>query len=253
MESADSVRAFHGAGAPGGPLAPIYHFNATRFSALLPVGGTVVDLFCGSAQTLRRLLVGRPDLRGIGIDLSERMLETATANLADAGVHDRVQLRRGDAAQVETLITEHVDGIVSLSALHHCPTEQDLRSVLASIARVRDRDGSGVWLFDLVRPADESIIGLIPRAHEVSAGAELDAAFKRDWVSSLRAGWTFEEFRESLDVAGLSLESVEANYSQLHWASPVSSTGTAAEWDGPIPDRADVARADALAAAMGFA
>ena len=54
----------------------IHTLTARAISRLLPHGGTVVDLGCGSGRLLERLANGRPDARIIGFDLSDPMLET---------------------------------------------------------------------------------------------------------------------------------------------------------------------------------
>ena len=114
MESADSVKAFDGAGVPGGPLFPIYHFNATALSQLLPAGAKVLDLFCGSAQFLQYLLRGRDDLCGIGLDLSQGMLELAQKNVASAGLADRIQFVHADAVTADRAIKEPVAAVTCL-------------------------------------------------------------------------------------------------------------------------------------------
>ncbi|MEM6470812.1 MAG: class I SAM-dependent methyltransferase [Planctomycetota bacterium] len=250
MESADSVNGFDRAGNPGEPLFPIYHFNATALSQILPRNATVLDLFCGSAQFLSYLLLGRPDLRAVGMDLSRNMLELAKINLARLDLSDRVQLVHGDAAAADTAVGERVDAVSCLSALHHCPTIGDLISVLEAVKRLRESHGCGVWLFDLVRPEKEDLLELIPRIHEISAGKSLDAAFKSDWMTSLRAGWTCEEMQQASVEAGLSLESTTANHSQLHWAPPKAAVQVIQTWTGEPPSKRDLQLASKLAASL---
>lgn len=251
MESRDSVDAFNGAGAPGGPLFPIYHFNATSLSTVLPENATVLDIFCGSGQFMKYLLGGRPDINGIGLDLSHNMLRLAQQNFADAGLADRVKLLHGDAATADTMVPARVDAVTCLSALHHCPRIDDLVAVFSTIGRLRERDGCAVWLFDLVRPEDATMVEMIPRMHEISIKQELNAAFKQDWMTSLMAGWTFEEFTGALREAGLELSGATANYSQLHWAPPATAAAKVPGWRGPAPSAHDANLAAKLAAALG--
>ena len=239
MESADSVKAFDEAGEPGGPLFPIYHFNATALSQLVPVGANVLDLFCGSAQFLQYLLRGRDDLCGIGLDLSQGMLELAQKNVASAGLADRIQFVHADAVTADRAIKEPVAAVTCLSALHHCPTIEDLLTVLRSVRQLQEQHGCAVWLFDLVRPEKDDLPELIPRMHEISIGKSLDPAFKSDWTTSLRAGWTFDEFRRALDDSNLPLRSVTANYSQLHWTPAKNAVEDVPDWNGATPDARD--------------
>ncbi|MGI9577060.1 MAG: class I SAM-dependent methyltransferase [Microthrixaceae bacterium] len=250
MESADAVEAFHRAGETAGALYPIYHLNATQLSRRLPEGARVLDAFCGSGRFLRHLLLGRPDLEGVGIDLSERMLSIASASLTEAGLESRVVLLHGDAREAAAVVTEPVAVVCSLSALHHCPTSADLIAVLRSMYEIRKRDGAGVWLFDLVRP-DEKMIRHIPRGYELASGRPLERAFKADWETSLRAGWTVEEFSLAAVEAGLDLEARSGDYSQLHIAEPAGRL-PGAPWRGPAPEEADRKRVERLAEALGM-
>ncbi|HUF09121.1 MAG TPA: class I SAM-dependent methyltransferase [Rhodothermales bacterium] len=217
MVSRDSVEAFDRAGLERGPLFPIYHVNSTGYSRHLPPGAVVVDLFCGPARFISYLLQGRPDVSAIGIDLSSKMLDLAAENLRSAGLADRVRLIQGDGASASELVQDPVHGVSCLSALHHCPSMTHLVEVLGEIRKFHDR-GAAVWLFDLVRPDTEETVKFIPAMHEVSQATKLPAAFKEDWMNSLRAGWTFDEFKTAMGRAGISLHSSQANYSQLHWA-----------------------------------
>ncbi len=251
MDSEEPVRAFHAAGEVGGPLYPIYHFSATRLSALLPSGACFLDLFCGSGRLLTYLLAGRPDLSAIGIDLSGEMLRRAKENAVKAQVLDRVTLVQADAALADRVLEQPVAAIASLSALHHCPSSDILRDVLRAVQRIRDRDGSAVWLFDLVRPPHASTANLIPSSYELSTGLQLDPFFREDWINSLRAGWTFEEMRDALKTSELDLISSEANFSQVHWCPSSSVTPPPPDWNGPGRE-GDVRRADKLASELGF-
>jgi S-adenosylmethionine-diacylgycerolhomoserine-N-methlytransferase len=62
-----------------------------------PPGGRVIEVGCGTGRNL--ILAARrwPDARCYGFDISEAMLETARANVAKAGLSDRIVLAQGDA------------------------------------------------------------------------------------------------------------------------------------------------------------
>ncbi|MCG8442111.1 MAG: methyltransferase domain-containing protein, partial [Caulobacterales bacterium] len=227
---------------------------AAELSRHVPEGGVVLDLACGPARFLGCLLAGRPDLRAVGLDLSQAMLDRARDNLAEAGLSDRVTLVRADWTEADRAAPGAVDAVSCLSALHHCPTFADLSAVMAALARLRARDGAAVWLFDLVRPESETMLQLIPRSHEMASGKALPAAFKADWITSLRAGWTVEEMARAAQEAGLALTSAHANYSQLHYAPRAAGGADGASlWRGaPLPP-ADGERAEKMRAALGFA
>lgn len=251
MEEADSVSAFFDAGRHGGPLAPIYQFSCRALSQLLPRNGIVLDIGCGPAQFLTRLLQYRPDLKGIGADLSKRMLATAGNLAEECGVASRIEFVHADFANIDQATHGGVDGVICMSALHHCPDFDSLLATLSTIKRLSDRQSCAIWLFDLVRPEEADLCELIPRTHEVSAGQFLPAPFKRDWVNSLKAGWTFDEFRTALTSTGLALKSTNANYSQLHWCgSPQADRDSLTT--GDVFNPLEAHKANELAIALGF-
>ena len=251
METPEAVDAFHWAGEPGGPLFPSYVVMAQALAADLAPGATVVDLFCGSGRLTATLLGGRPDLRAVGVDLSQRMLAVAARNLADAGVGERVELVRADASTVDEVVRGPVGAVVSMSALHHCPTEDDLRDVLAAVARVRERDGAAVWLFDLVRPEEEALVERIPRGYEIVSGARLPPAFRADWKTSLRAGWSAEELGAACRAVGLDVVSTAADHSQLHRVPPAAAVAGPAWQRGEVSE-GDLRRVERLAGALSL-
>lgn len=62
-----------------------------------PPGGTVLEVGCGTGRNLIAAARRWPDARFYGFDISTVMLETARANVARAGLADRITLAQGDA------------------------------------------------------------------------------------------------------------------------------------------------------------
>ncbi len=62
-----------------------------------PPGGHVLEAGCGTGRNL--ILAARrwPDAHYYGVDISEAMLETARANVAKAGLSDKIVFAQGDA------------------------------------------------------------------------------------------------------------------------------------------------------------
>ncbi|KQU76355.1 methyltransferase [Aminobacter sp. DSM 101952] len=62
-----------------------------------PVGGTVLELGCGTGRNL--ILAARrfPNAHFYGLDISAEMLATARASIARAGLSDRISLAQADA------------------------------------------------------------------------------------------------------------------------------------------------------------
>jgi SAM-dependent methyltransferase len=178
--------------------AGIHHFNALAISRLLPEGGTLLDLGCGSGRLLARLAHGRPDARIVGLDLSEPMLETGRQMLESEGLAHRVELRRADITTFDADLPEQLDVVSCNFALHHLPTEEVASRCLEAIARARSRSGCAIWIFDFARlrhpgswPAIASMINWPgPVVHS-------------DAVESERAAFSEAELTKLLERAGL--------------------------------------------------
>ncbi len=67
-----------------------------------PAGGTVLELGCGTGRNMVLAAQKYPGAKFYGVDISEEMLITARANVAKAGLSDRIQLAQGDASSVDT-------------------------------------------------------------------------------------------------------------------------------------------------------
>lgn len=63
----------------------------------VPVGGTVLEVGCGTGRNLIAVARRYPDAALFGLDISEAMLATARANVARAGLADRIVLAQADA------------------------------------------------------------------------------------------------------------------------------------------------------------
>ncbi len=62
-----------------------------------PGGGTVLEVGCGTGRNLIAAARRFPGARFFGIDISREMLTTASANIARAGLAERITLAQGDA------------------------------------------------------------------------------------------------------------------------------------------------------------
>jgi SAM-dependent methyltransferase len=61
----------------------------------------IADFGCGSGDRLVRMVLARPDARGVGVDISEDAVELARERVAQDGLDDRVKIVRGDVRQLE--------------------------------------------------------------------------------------------------------------------------------------------------------
>lgn len=234
MDGIDAVQAFHDQGGMSGPLLPVYHFNALCMSRLLPEGGTVFDLGCGSGRYLAYLARCRPDIRAIGIDLSSTMLELGRRFLREEELSDRVELREGDMTDFAAMAPADTDIVSCVYALHHLPAMSDAVVCLAQARGVCDQTGSGFWLFDFVRPRHPRTPLVFPEV----LTPEAPEAFRIDSRHSLVAAFTFEEVRRACLEAGFegmrSGRSRLARFYQAHWLPRrgIGPKTTDALWEG---------------------
>lgn len=66
-----------------------------------PVGGSVLEIGCGTGWNMARVLDAYPTANVSGIDISKAMLETAEASLGRKGYLKRVKLAQGDATNFD--------------------------------------------------------------------------------------------------------------------------------------------------------
>jgi len=162
-----------------------------RLVELLPEEGSqrelpVLDVGAGTANIPIRLVRGHSRLRIVALDLSWNMLHKARMNLSEAGLAGRILPVCARADQIP-FKAESFDLVYSHSMLHHLP---DPLGVLNEIARVTGQ-GRRFIVRDLRRPP-VVILELYVRTF----GASYDPTMKKMYRESLRAGYTFREFKE---------------------------------------------------------
>lgn len=192
MDASDQVEAFDRAMAA---VRPLYRRVARQVAALVPRGGTVLDLGCGSGHLLEELLALRPDCLAIAVDLSSAMLARTHARLTAAGLCDRCLFLRED---MTTPLPIRPEAVVSLFAAHHLPDAVLLRRFLAALAGYA-AEGAAVVLWDLARPRQAASIPAFREAFHPGCGP----CFARDVEHSLRAAWSRAEVQAACRAAGL--------------------------------------------------
>ena len=165
----------------------------------------ILDVGCGSAQWLVRLLELVPSAAGVGVDLSTDATTAAMALAESRGVTDRIEIRCQDAGQIGE---EQYDALLCIGSTHALgglqPTLQALHARAADGGTMLV--GDGFWeqppqqaaLDSLGATTDEfpsyaelaAIVessGWAPLHIHVSTPAEWDD-YEWSWVSTL-AGW----------------------------------------------------------------
>lgn len=151
---------------------------------LAPKSGVVLDIGTGPADIAVLLAQRAPGLRVVAIDLGEHMLATARANVARAGLGDRIEVVRADAKK-----TGFSDGafdmVISNSLVHHIPEPNEL---FAEMNRVM-RSDAALFVKDLHRPST-----MEEHARLVDTYARGCTPYqRRTFADSLHAGLTVQE------------------------------------------------------------
>ena len=107
-----------------------------------PVGGTVLEIGCGTGRNLIKIAQRYPQAKCYGLDVSSEMLVTARASVARAGLEGRIGLAQADATDFDPQALfgrAGFDRIVISYALSMIPPWQ---AVVEEALRRLDRGGS---------------------------------------------------------------------------------------------------------------
>lgn len=173
-----------------------------------PAAGVVLDLGCGPADILVRILRERPGWRAIGVDGSAAMLAEARRLLRSAGLADRVTLLQQRLGRNGPGLPR-AEVVISNSLLHHLADP----AVLWQAVRDAGGPGAAVQVMDLLRPADERAVAR--RVDEYAGDAP--AVLREDFRRSLHAAYTLDEVAAQLAAAGLDRILALQQVSDRHW------------------------------------
>lgn len=197
MDDPEAVRAFHESAAT--VQMPAYEFNAAMMSRLVPRDGHVLDLGSGSGQLAAHLATGRPDVSITCVDLSQEMLKTGRIMASERDLEGRLSFVTGDITRLDDELIGTPDLVCCNWVLHQLPDQDTAVAALREIARIRDRHGSAVWIFDLERLRRPETM---PTLFDTMWGPT-DRTLRMDALASEAAAWTTEEMRDMLAEAGL--------------------------------------------------
>ena len=131
-------------------LAPWYQAQDRAVLDEIPADaeGVLLDIGCGSGWLLRRAIATNPRLRGVGIDLSPRMIETARSK---APADDSIRFVAGDWER-DAFELPPIRYAVCVSAMHYFEDpESALRRIHAALEPggamvLLDRAKEGSWI-----------------------------------------------------------------------------------------------------------
>jgi cyclopropane fatty-acyl-phospholipid synthase-like methyltransferase len=154
-------------------MAPLSEERAAKLIDFVSTNltGTVVDVGCGWAELLMRILQVTPNARGVGIDSNDRSIAHARSVARERGIDDRISLIAGDARDH---LPDSADAVVCIGASQiwgppvEAKMQLDYRSALGAV-RAMLRPGSpaiygeAIWT---AAPTPEAIAPLAGRIDE---------------------------------------------------------------------------------------
>ena len=192
MEESAQVLAFQKGGSDDGILKHVYFFHAVMSLPVIRPGDTVLDLACGPANQLVHIARFNPDANFIGIDASPTMLELARKTLAANHIANAT-LQLGDITNLSTMASASIDCVICTMSLHHLPDTDALHKTMREIRRVLKSDG-GIYLADFGR-----LKRVATKKYFAYDRIDLQSqAFTDDFLNSMRAAFSVEEFKSAL-------------------------------------------------------
>ena len=170
---------------------------------VVPAGGVVYDLGCSTGTTFLNLdAVLPPDVRFVGVDNSEAMLEQCRDNLREAGVTREVELRHGDLdLGADVRDASLVVLCLTLQFVRPLYRERLVRSVYEQMA-----EGGAVLLVEKVLGESSTFNRLFiehyydfKRRNDYS---DMEIAQKREALENVLIPYKLEENRELLRDTG---------------------------------------------------
>lgn len=192
MANVDQAQTFQQGGNDDGILKHIYFFHAVMSLPVICPGDTVLDLACGPANQLAHIARLNPDANFVGIDASPTMLELAQATLTSNSI-ENATLQLGDITNLSNIATASIDSVICTMSLHHLPDTAALHQTMREIRRVLKTDG-GIYLADFGRLKRTA-------TQKYFAYDRIDLqskAFTDDFLNSMRAAFSVEEFKSAL-------------------------------------------------------
>jgi ubiquinone/menaquinone biosynthesis C-methylase UbiE len=189
MNDPDKVEAYTRAGRADGVMAPVYLFHCINICEVIRPGDTVLDLACGPATQLAQVAALNPNVRFIGVDLSEPMLERAREHVSALKL-ENVRFQLASITDLASFADRTIDAVISTMALHHLPAVSDLERTFVEVARILKEDG-GIYVVDFGHLRSEKSIDYF--AHQYAD--RQPELFTLDYLYSLRAAFSLEDFR----------------------------------------------------------
>lgn len=118
-----------------------------------PPGANVLEIGCGTGRNLIRAARTYPEARFFGFDVSQEMLATARANIARAGLSDRIRVEQADATNFDPVALfgrEDFERVYISYALSMIPPWREALARASAVVA----PGGALWIVDFGDCAD---------------------------------------------------------------------------------------------------
>ncbi|MEJ2345364.1 MAG: class I SAM-dependent methyltransferase [Gammaproteobacteria bacterium] len=191
MDDPEQVAAYLYAGRLGGIMSAGYLYHSAQICQVIQGCSKILDLGCGPATQLAQIAQLNPGAEFLGVDLSERMIESARQYVDDLGVRN-VGFRIDDITRLTLIPDASVDAVISTLAFHHLPSREHLDASFAQIARVL-KPGGAIYLSDFGRLKSHKSV----RFFVDMTAAHQSAIFSLDYERSLCAAFLLDELQDA--------------------------------------------------------
>lgn len=138
--------------------APVMDVIASTIAAIETETPTVLELCCGAGLLGQKLLTSLPQIRYIGIDQSEHLLEAATDLLLPFGERATVvkaDLNQDNWLQESEIIEGTIHAIISMQSLHDLGGEAEVNRIYGLAFQSLPDDGIFINADLIVEPGEE--------------------------------------------------------------------------------------------------
>lgn len=169
--------------------------------------GTLLDVGCGTARMLIGIAKAIPELKLVGIDVSEAMIDIGMGNVSRAGLSERIELKKCSAEELGVFPDGCFDVVVSCGCFSAWiePAE-----TFGQIHRILKK-GGGALIYDWNRNAPFCKKGrlLIEAVHDKGLRKRIRMAFN--------AAYTQQEVRQLITASPFRLEALQTDGHWMSW------------------------------------
>lgn len=166
--------------------APLSEARADAIAGRLAAAGPadVLDVGCGWAELLLRVLHRQPTATGLGVDTDEEALERGRRAAAERGLAGRVRL----AAERADGVTEPADLVIAVGSSHAFGTTAEALAALWPLVRPGGRllFGEGLWDPHAATGDPDLIWDDLPQLPDLGGLVDLamEAGFRPLWIEA---------------------------------------------------------------------